>query len=257
MERRKAADETVLARELEYHEKLYSGFAQQHFAKPAVRALREHMTRRITLVCGLSGESAVLSLGCGIGDTEILLARRVGQVRGIDLSPAAVRQGRDDARRAGIANAEFEEGSLEAAAGRFDAVIAIFFLHHLPDEALAAAPGRIFDLLKPGGCFYSLDPNRYRLSGAVGRLLIPGLMKRYQTPDERELDPGATARLFTEAGFRARVDYYDFVSSPMAGLFPSWRTGYRLTRMLDEPLRRLPWIRKVSSNFEIIARKPD
>ena len=33
----------VLERELEYHEKLYSGFAQQHFARPAVRALRAHM----------------------------------------------------------------------------------------------------------------------------------------------------------------------------------------------------------------------
>jgi len=28
-------------RELEYHEKLYSGFAQSHFARPAVRALSD------------------------------------------------------------------------------------------------------------------------------------------------------------------------------------------------------------------------
>ena len=37
----------VLERELAYHEKLYSGFAQTHFARPAVRALRAHMVERI------------------------------------------------------------------------------------------------------------------------------------------------------------------------------------------------------------------
>jgi hypothetical protein len=40
-----------------------------------------------------------------------------------------------------------------------------------------------------GGVFYSLDPSRHRLSGVVGRLLIPQLMKKYQTEDEREWSP--------------------------------------------------------------------
>ena len=40
------SDET-LARELAHHDELYSGFAQQHFAKPAVRELRRHMVQRI------------------------------------------------------------------------------------------------------------------------------------------------------------------------------------------------------------------
>ena len=41
-------------RELEYHEKLYSGFAQSHFARPAVRALRAHMVQRILAVTGVT-----------------------------------------------------------------------------------------------------------------------------------------------------------------------------------------------------------
>ena len=241
----------ILDRELAYHEKLYSGFAQSHFARPAVRALRAHMVRRILALTGAGVSSRVLSLGCGIGDTELLLAPHVGEVVGIDLSPAAIRQARADAARLGIGNAHFVEGT--KAEGRFDAVIAIFFLHHLPDDALAALPGQLKELLPAGGVFYSLDPSAARLSGRVGRLLIPGLMKRYQTPDERELDAETTAGLFRGAGFETRVEMYDFASSPLAGLFPGWRSGYEAMRVVDEWILRTP-LRAVGSNFEIVAR---
>jgi SAM-dependent methyltransferase len=242
----------VLQRELAYHERLYSGFAQAHFARPAVRALRRHMAARILLLTGAGAQSRVLSLGCGIGDTELLLAPHVQEVVGVDLSPAAVRQAREDAARLGIANARFEEGS--SAPGSFDAVIAVFFLHHLPDQALADLPRNLAGVLAPGGVFYSLDPSRHRLSGAVGRRLIPGLMKKYQTPDERELDPEWTAGLFRSAGFATRLEMYDFLSSPLAGLFPGWSAGYRGMRALDGALLRVPGLNRLGSNFEVIAR---
>jgi SAM-dependent methyltransferase len=244
-----------LQREIEYHEKLYSGFAQSHFAKPAVRALREHMVQRILRLTGAGKTSRVLSLGCGIGDTELLLAPYVGELTGLDLSPSAIRQARLDS--AGISNLQFIEGTLESAQigpGSFDVVIAIFFLHHLPDTI----PGlvcQIERILKPGGVFYSLDPSRYRLSGAIGELLIPKLMARYQSPNERQLAPGATAEYFRKAGLDARFEYYDFVSTPLAGLFPSWRFGYRMTRGIDEALVRTPLLNRASSNFEVVARK--
>jgi len=242
---------TALDRELAYHEKLYSGFAQQHFAKPAVRAMRAHLVRRILSLTGAGKTSRVLSLGCGIGDTELLLAPHVGEVVGIDLSPSAIRQARLDADRLGIANARFEQGT--TASGRFDLVIAIFFLHHLPDAELAAFAAQLRDLLMPGGRFYSLDPSAHRLSGVVGRLFIPGLMKRYQTEDERELDPEATGRLFRGAGFRTQVATYDFGSSPLAGLLPSWAGGYRLARRVDDFLLRSAALRRRGSNFEIVT----
>jgi cyclopropane fatty-acyl-phospholipid synthase-like methyltransferase len=242
----------VLRRELEYHEKLYSGFAQSHFARPAVRALRQHMVGRILAVTGAGPQSRVLSLGCGIGDTELLLAPQVAEVVGVDLSPAAVRQATDDAARLGISNAHFQQGS--TAAGRFDVVMAIFFLHHLADGELAALPVALRDLLGPGGVFYSLDPSRRRVSGALGRLLIPGLMKKYQSPDERELEPEATAALFRGAGLDTRVEMYDFGSSPLAGLFPGWRAGYRWARAVDNGILRMSFLRRWGSNFEVIAR---
>jgi SAM-dependent methyltransferase len=269
------APQDVLQRELAYHEKLYSGFAQAHFARPAVRALRAHMAQRILRMTGAGASSRVLSLGCGIGDTELLLAPHVREIVGADLSPAAIRQARADAARMGIRNARFEVASaarLEKgdqarfeegnqagfevdgeAPGRYDAVIAIFFLHHLPDVALAGLPEKIRECLEPGGVFYSLDPSRDRLSGVVGRKLIPGLMKKYQTPDERELEAAATAALFRRAGFDVRTEIYDFGSSPLAGLLPGWRFGYRAARGLDDVLLKSAALRRRGSNFELIA----
>ncbi len=243
--------------ELEYHEKLYSGFAQSHFARPAVRALRGHMVRRILALTGAGPSSRVLSLGCGIGDTELLLAPEVGELVGLDLSPSAIRQAREDAARAGVRNARFIEGTLECLRETgFDVVFGIFFLHHLPEPALAELPARVAALLAPGGVFYSLDPSRRRLSGMVGRLLIPGLMRKYQSPDERELVPEETERLFTQARFACRADYYDFGSSPLAGLFPGWAAGYRMARRVDDLIVRVPGLRRLGSNFELIARLP-
>ncbi len=248
----------VLERELAYHEKLYSGFAQAHFARPAVRALRRHMAARILRATGAGPGSRVLSLGCGIGDTELLLAPQVAEVVGVDLSPAAVRQAREDAARLGVANARFVEGAAaDAPSGPYDAVVAIFFLHHLADAALADLPRQVKELLAPGGVFYSLDPSRRRLSGAVGRALFPKLMRRYQTPDERELDPEGTAGLFRAAGFETRLEMYDFGSSPLAGLAPGWEAGYRAARWLDDGLLRLGALRRRGSNFEVIARRED
>ena len=246
---------THLQREIEYHEKLYSGFAQSHFAKPAVRALREHMVRRILKVTSADKNSRVLGLGCGIGDTEVLLARHVGELTGLDLSPSAIRQAKLDSAQ--VENIRFVEGTLESAQigpASFDIVIAIFFLHHLPDTVPELAK-QIAAILKPGGVFYSIDPSRYRLSGAIGELLIPKLMARYQSPNERQLAPGRTAEHFTRAGLDTRFEYYDFISTPLAGLFPSWRFGDQATRWMDELLVRTPILKRASSNFEVIARK--
>ena len=251
-----AADHSEhLRKELEYHEALYSGFAQSHFARPAVRALRENIVARILRRTGAGPSSRVLSLGSGIGDTELLLACHVGRVDGVELSPAAVRQARADAERLAIQNVSFVQGAANDSDGIYDVVIAIFFLHHLPNSLLLEFPARIAPRLKPGGVFYSLDPSSRRLSGAVGRLFVPRLMKKYQSDGERELHPEDTTEPFRLDGFDAHSAIYDFGSTPIAGLFPGSRAGYRAARRLDNVLLRVPAVRRFGSNFEILARK--
>jgi SAM-dependent methyltransferase len=208
---------------------------------------------------GTSHTSRVLSLGSGTGDTELLLAPLVGSLVGIDIAPRGIEHATNTARALGISNASFllselDDPSLERES--FDIIIAVFFLHHLPDRIDRHIPGRIYRLLRSGGCFYALDPSCYRLSGAVGKLLFPRLMRQYQTADEEQLSPFRTWVAFSRAGFEVYKSYYDFVSTPLAGLCPSWKSGYIVSRHVDEVLIRLPLLRFFSSNFEIVARKP-
>jgi len=246
-------------RELAYYENLYGGFGVEHFAKPAVVAFREYLVGRVLRRTEAASNCRVLSIGCGIGDTELLLAPHVGHVTGVDLSPTAIREANRAAKTKGVKNARFLEGSWPALAldgESFDIVLAIFFLHHLPDPVLDAFPGHLSPLLSERGRFYALEPSARRLSGFLGKLLVPGLMKKYQTDDERQLLARRTVDPFLQAGFRAATSWFDFCSTPLAGLFPSWAAGYRLARSLDEVLTACPGLRAFSSNFELIAYRP-
>jgi SAM-dependent methyltransferase len=249
----------VQDRELAYYENLYSTYGPSLFAKRGVVLFREYLVRRILRCTGIGAGSRVLSIGCGIGDTELLLAPHVAHVTGIDLSPAAISEAQRTAAARNIGNAEFVAGTWTSEApGQqpFDAVIAIFFLHHLPDPELAAFPAQIGRRLRSGGMFYGLDPSAHRLSGFLGQLLVPKLMAKYQTDDERQLLPDATAAPFRASGFAADTRWFDFTSTPLAGLFPGWGAGYRVARIFDEALIRVPLLRQMSSNFEVIAKKP-
>lgn len=249
--------EDVLARELAFHERLYAGDSQRRFARAAVRAFRAHLVARILRLTGAGRGSRVLSIGCGIGDTELVMAPHVGQITGIDLSPSGIKQAQADAQRAGVTNARFVQGvlgSTDLGGGPFDLVIAIFFLHHLPDPALRDFPRLLAPLLAPGGRFYALDPSSDRLSGKVGALLVPNLMKKHQSPDERPINPRQAVEIFSAAGFDCRTGMYDYVSTPLAGLFNGWEFGYRLSRRVDDLLVRTPLLKRWGSNVELLVK---
>lgn len=253
-----SASKDILARERDYYDQFYSGFGREFLARPAIRSLRAHMLERLRRLTGVGPSSRLLSLGCGIGDAEILLAPHVAEVVGLDLSAIAIEEARRAAAEAGVKNLRFLQGSpdsLPFPPGSFDLVFALAVLHHLPPETLSSFSRQVFALLSPRGKFYSLDPNRRRLAGWLGQLFVPHLMKRFQSPDERELDPAETADLFRGAGFHCQYGFYDFLSSPLAALLPGWRAGYRLARRLDDLLIHVPLLRQLGNTFEILAVK--
>jgi SAM-dependent methyltransferase len=157
-----------------------------------------------------------------------LIAPRVGHVTGIDLSPSAIRAANRSAGQRGLSNTRFLEGSwpaLPLEVGTFDDIIAVFFLHHLSAPAVASFPLQMQPLLRAGGRSYALEPSARRLSGFLGKLLVPNLMKKYQTANERQLLPASTTASFRDAGLVATTRWFDFCSTPFAGLFPSWPSG--------------------------------
>lgn len=79
---------------------------------PQAQRLYEEAIR----IADLQTTDLVLDLYCGVGTITLAMARRVGRVLGVELVEQAVRDARENARRNGIANAEFFCGDAGAAA---------------------------------------------------------------------------------------------------------------------------------------------
>ena len=62
---------------------------------------------------GLTGKESVWDLYCGIGTISLFMARKAKQVYGVEIVPQAIDDAKENARRNGIANAEFFAGKAE------------------------------------------------------------------------------------------------------------------------------------------------
>ena len=95
----------------------------------------------------------MLDVGCGTGYLSRILAAVAGpegHVTGVDPSPKMITH----ARLRAPANCTYLVGvaqSLELADGAFDLVVSTLALHHVPEEARAAAVAEMFRVLRPGG----------------------------------------------------------------------------------------------------------
>jgi SAM-dependent methyltransferase len=103
---------------------------------------------------GLKDGMRALDIGCGFGETTLRLAALVGpsgSAVGMDCCEQFLETGRDDARRAGIANVSFElaDGQSHAFAPEFDFVFARFGTMFFQNPV--AAMRNIGTALAPGG----------------------------------------------------------------------------------------------------------
>lgn len=62
---------------------------------------------------GLTGKETVWDLYCGIGTISLFLAKKAGQVYGVEIVPQAIEDAKKNASQNGIANAEFFVGKAE------------------------------------------------------------------------------------------------------------------------------------------------
>lgn len=131
----------------------------------------EREARKIAAALGLSGDAAVLDMGCGTGGLTIHLARIYRHVYAVDTSSAMISVLRGKTEKQGLKNVTaMQSGFLtyEHEGGELDGIIVNITLHHLPDFWQQIALCRFYDLLKPGGrlflndVVFSFDPRKYR-----------------------------------------------------------------------------------------------
>jgi SAM-dependent methyltransferase len=107
--------------------------------------------------------AAVLDVGCAFGHGTALLARRF-QVEGIDPSPDYIARARR--RYPWIPFSEGKAESLPYASDRFDGVVLLDVLEHLPPASVDQALGEVARVLRPDGVLVLSTPNAGLLAAA-------------------------------------------------------------------------------------------
>jgi SAM-dependent methyltransferase len=171
----------------------------------------------------------VLSLGCGDGQFELMMAPHAEHVTGLDISPEAIALARRRTAEAKVTNIDFRCEPLSELnwAETYDAIVCLGFLHHVPEAELLTLLRQIHAHLVPGGLFYAEDPNVNGVLRKAGRVIWgDDRYNRYHSPDERELDPSQVGSLLRQAGFSTvRIGYIDLTLIPALFILakgPTW-----------------------------------
>lgn len=229
-------NKTVEEGEIAFFERLYAE-GLYHPIGWRLRLARE--LKSLLRAAGDTQLKRVLSIGCGDGQFELMLAPHAEQITALDISEQAIEIARRNAARANVDNVDFQCLALSELSweSQFDAVICLAFLHHVPEEDMPELLRQAFAHLRPGGLFYCQEPNRDGLLRKIGRIVLGKRYDKYHSPDERELVPGQLVGDLRKAGFAGiRVGYIDVT------LIPAY---YVLTKGPSAPFylcRTVDWI---------------
>jgi ubiquinone/menaquinone biosynthesis C-methylase UbiE len=108
----------------------------------------------------LTGVRRILEIGCGTGNLTIKAkrARPEAEVTGIDPDPKALTLARRKARDlTGISFEQAYAQQLPYPDGTFDRVLSSLMLHHIDEDAKAAAAAEVARVLRPGGRLHLAD----------------------------------------------------------------------------------------------------
>lgn len=151
------------------------------------------------------GGPRVIEVGCGAGGLLVALAERgYQQLRGVDLSPAAIRAARASLAPYGLAEsvecATLEGVLAEGGAGQFDAVIICDVLEHIPPNRIPGFLRDLRSLLADDGRLVVVTPNKLSGPHDLTRDFHPELTEAIGF-HLREFTLREASALLREAGF--------------------------------------------------------
>ena len=208
----------------------------EHAGKQAMRPTStpyvERQVDALVRFGGLRAGDHILDVGCGMGRYTLPLAERGFSVEGIDLSRTLL-------DRLEAFNTTRHEIALhcadilelpESLAGRFDATVGFFTLHHLHD--LTASFAAMARLVRPGGRIAFLEPNPLNLLYYIQLAVAPG-MSWQGDKGIINMRPRTVFAAMKQAG----------LTSPALerfGLFPPFAANRPLGARLERRLERVP-----------------
>jgi SAM-dependent methyltransferase len=188
--------------------------------------------------------SRVLDAGCGMGRYTFPLAERGLEVEGLDLSEQMLAGLREfDAGRHGLrVHCADLLDPPEELLGRFDAVVAFFTLHHVPDVGRCLSA--IASLLRRGGRAAFVEPNPYNPLYYVQLLAAPGMSWEGEK-GILQMRAGNVLDSMAQAGFAdVRFDRFGFL--------PPAVVNRPRGAALERSLERLPLFRPILP-FQLFA----
>lgn len=150
---------------------------------------------------------AIVDVGCGGGILSHALAKRGGQVLGVDLGEENLKAGQIYADKTGQKNLRFEcvavEDLAKNQAGTFDIVTCMEMLEHVPSPQ--SVIDACFKLLKPNGLLVMSTINRNAKSylfAIVGAEYVLRLLDKGTHEFDKFITPAELDKMATNSGFR-------------------------------------------------------
>jgi ubiquinone/menaquinone biosynthesis C-methylase UbiE len=174
---------------------------------------------------GPIGDERILEIACGTGRFTVMLAERGADIVGLDISAAMLSQGREKARRAGVADqVEFLRGDaarLPFPDDHFDTVFAMRFFH------LADTPAKFLtEMARVSRRQVFFDTFNDFSTRVAYNWLLPMGSRLYSRDEVRRLVDGAGLELAgAEHDFVLPYGFYRKIPNGIAGEFRSLDTA--------------------------------